>query len=94
MPTVDSNTRVKVRRERDAAVRRSLGLNSTSHVRRVPASKSRRWTEADIRRAVRSLMGGGSFSRYAYKAKRRDEDPNLYPSHNTVLARCPDLFNS
>lgn len=91
---MDSNTRAKVRRQRDAAVRQSLGLQSVSHVRRVAGSKARRWTDPEIEAAVLSVGGGRKISRHAYKLARRNLDPNLYPSHNTVFARRPDLFST
>jgi hypothetical protein len=81
-------------RQRDAAARRRLGIAAVSHTRRVEGSKSRRWSDPEIRRAVLSISGGQPISRMAYKLARRDLDPNLYPSHNTVYARCPDLFKT
>ena len=89
---MDSTTRTQVRRQRDAAVRRGLGLANVSHVRRTAGSKARRWTDPEIEAAVLSAGGGRKITRHAYKLLRRDLDPNLYPSHNTVFARRPDLF--
>lgn len=91
---MDSDTRMAVRRRRDAAVRQSLGLANVSHVRRSQGSKARRWTDAEIEAAVLTVSGGGPISRHAYKVKRRSLDPNEYPSHNTVFARRPDLFTT
>ena len=91
---MDADTRVRVRRQRDAAVRSSLGLANVSHVRRTAGSKARRWTDPEIEAAVLSASGGRKITRHAYKLIRRNLDPMLYPSHNTVYARRPDLFSS
>lgn len=69
-------------------------MSAVSHTARKSGSRSRRWTDEEIRRAVLSVSGGKPISRMAYKLARRDLDPDRYPTHNTVYARCPDLFQT
>ncbi len=89
---MDKETRIYVSQQRDAAVRRSLGLNASTHVSREHGSRARRWTDTEIEAAVKRISGGQPMTRHAYKLARRNVSANDAPSHNTVAARRPDLF--
>jgi len=76
----------------DVAARRLLGFDNVSHVRRTEGSKSRRWTDPEIRAAVMRATDGKPITRHAYRLLRRGLNPQEFPSHNTAFERCPDLF--
>ena len=90
---MDPDTREHVRTLVDQAKRRKLGLKarttSRSHSR---GTTARRWTEADIRKAVSRVSGGVPITPSAYIEARKKLDPNRYPSYDTVKNRCPDLI--
>lgn len=77
----------------DAEVRRRLGLPGRT-VRSTPMQKgdrTRRWTDDEIRSAVKKLTRGRKVSRGAYKALRAQKG-TAYPHPDTVATRCPELF--
>ena len=68
-------------------------MGAVSHTRRKRGTTARRWTDDEIRAAVNRATGGRKISFPAYRLLRRELDPDLFPSHNTVASRCPDLFS-
>jgi hypothetical protein len=89
---LDTETRRHLRIAVDSAVRRQRGLDQAVRVRVQPkGSRSRRWTEQELRTAVLRAGGGTKITAARYEAVRVLA-PNDYPSYNTVHKRCPDLF--
>jgi hypothetical protein len=95
---VTSDQRVHARFERDAIVRRRLGLCDTcgqvicadtcGRVRRSQVeagSNTRRWTDAELGDLLRSM--GGRVSRKAYAAERKTRGHGSMPAESSVMRR-------
>lgn len=92
---LEHDTRYGLKLQRDAVVRRNLGLPARQvATKRKPGNFQKRWTDDEIRDSIRRVanaLGKAKITRAEYNRFVAQCDGDLFPSHMTVR-RCNDEF--